>query len=137
MMTMMKRGSEEKLSQYVRGIRRMSCHELRQLLESDWRENATECCNIVDHIHVCPHCRHGIVQLAYDLLQDDPLSCEQCRQHFPAYYEATRPDYPLVEMSDTTMARIVYHLSHCDGCREEYRVLVLLSELEERDEIAD
>ncbi|HLX39358.1 MAG TPA: hypothetical protein VKR42_02450 [Ktedonobacteraceae bacterium] len=77
------------------------------------------------------------MRLACDLLQDDPLSCEQCRQHFPAYYDATRPDYPLVEMTAKEMASVVYHLSHCDACREQYTVLVLLSELEERDEIAD
>lgn len=131
------RGNEERVLHYAKGIRLMGCHELRQLLESDWRKNETICGAIVEHIRTCPHCRHGIVRLAYDLLQDDPLSCEQCRQHFPAYYDATRPDYPLVEMTDGAMARMVFHLSHCDACREQYAVLALLAELEERDEIAD
>ena len=132
-----KRGNEERVSHYAKGFRLMGCHELRQLLESDWRENDTICGTIVAHIQVCPHCKHGIVRLACDLLQEDPLSCEQCRQHFPAYYDATRRDYPLVAMTNTALAGMAYHLSHCDACREEYTMLVLLSELEERDEIAD
>ena len=131
------RGNEERVLHYAKGIRLMGCHELRQLLESDWRENETISCTIVTHIQVCPHCQHGLVRLEYELLQDDPLSCEQCRQLFPAYYDATRLDYPLIAMTNTAMAQMVYHLSHCDACREQYTVLVLLSELEERDEIAD
>ncbi len=130
-------GNEGRISQYAEGMRLMGCHELRQLLESDWCENDTISGAIVAHIQGCPHCQHGIVRLEYDLLRDDPLSCEQCRQHFPAYYDATRPEYPLVALANTTMAGMVYHLSHCDACREQYTMLVLLSELEERDEIAD
>ena len=130
-------GNEERVAHYVKGMQLMGCHELRQLLESNWCENDTTCHTIVAHVQACPHCHHGIVRLEYDLLQDDPLSCEQCRQNFPTYYEATRPDYPLVEMSDRAIAQMVHHLSHCDACREQYSVLVLLSELEERDEIAD
>jgi len=40
-------------------------------------------------------------------------------------------------MADMEMAQMVFHLSHCANCAEEYGELVLLSELEERDEMVD
>ncbi len=130
-------GNEKRVSRHAKGMRLMGCHELRHLLASGWCENDTLCGTIVAHIQQCPHCRHGIVRLACELPLDDPLSCEQCRQQFPAYYDATRPDDPLSTLAPAAVARIAFHLSHCDACREQYTVLALLSELEERDEIAD
>ena len=35
------------------------------------------------------------------------------------------------------MAQVAFHLSQCDTCYEEYEVLLLLAELEERDEMVD
>ena len=115
----------------------MGCEELRQLLETDWRENGSFSSGIATHVRCCSRCNHGLVQLTEALIAGDPLSCEQCRLRFPSYYEATRPEYPLVEMSDAEMAEVVFHLSHCAACHEEYEQLVLLSELEERDEMLD
>jgi hypothetical protein len=43
----------------------------------------------------------------------------------------------MVEMSDNEMAQMAFHLSHCKSCHEEYTELVLLSELEERNETVD
>jgi hypothetical protein len=78
-----------------------------------------------------------LVLLAEALIANDPLSCDQCRARFPAYYEATRPEFPLIEMEDTELAEMAFHLSHCTSCHEEYEQLVLLSELEERNELVD
>jgi predicted anti-sigma-YlaC factor YlaD len=40
-------------------------------------------------------------------------------------------------MSDEEMASIALHLGSCAACRDQYEAFVLLSELEERDEMAD
>lgn len=122
----------------------MGCDELRRLLlDTDWQENESVSSSVVAHIQTCPYCRHGLVRLAADLFQDvvdedTMLSCEQCRSRFPDYYEVTRPDYHLVNMPASEVAQMAYHLSHCpSSCYEEYQELVLLSELEERDEMTD
>jgi len=116
----------------------MSCTELRQLLmQTDWRESETLSSGIVSHIRRCPLCHRGLVLLTEAIIAEDLLSCEQCRLHLPDYYEATRPEYPLVVMTNEKMAQMVFHLSHCVACHEEYEELMLLSELEERNEMID
>jgi hypothetical protein len=121
----------------------MGCDELRRLLlDTDWQGNESVSSGVVAHIQTCPNCRHGLVRLEADLFLDDVdesglLSCEQCRSRFPDYYEATRPDHPLVNMPAGEVAQMAYHLSHCASCNEEYQEFVLLSELEERDEMTD
>ena len=115
----------------------MGCEELRQLLNTPWRGNDSLSSCIVTHVRSCRHCHHGLVRLTEALIADDPLSCGQCRARFPAYYEATRPEYPLIEMEDAELAEMAFHLSHCASCHEEYEQLVLLSELEERNELLD
>lgn len=117
----------------------MGCQELLRLMNThtNWRENEAASNLIAAHIHSCPSCHHGIVRLSKALIADDLLSCEQCRSRFPAYYEATRPDHPLVEMPAADLAETALHLGHCTSCREQYEVLVLLSEMEERDEMLD
>ncbi|HEY6411824.1 MAG TPA: hypothetical protein VIY29_30565 [Ktedonobacteraceae bacterium] len=116
----------------------MGCTELRRLLmHTDWRENERASSCIASHIRTCPHCHHGLVHLSKAIIRDDLLSCEQSRARFPDYYEATRPEYPLVEMTNDEMAQMAYHLSHCAACHREYEELVLLSELEERNEMLD
>jgi hypothetical protein len=119
----------------------MGCDELRQLLlYTDWRENDSLSNCVVTHMRTCPHCHHGQVRFIETLIGDDPfdpLSCDQCRSCFPDYYEATRPEYPLVTMPNAELAQVAFHLSHCASCHEEYEELVLLSGLEERDEMVD
>jgi hypothetical protein len=115
----------------------VECNELHRLLQTNWCEDDSCSSSIAAHIRSCPRCRNGLVRLFYDLSFEDPLSCEECRSRFPDYYEATHPDYPLVQMSDKEIAQVVFHLSHCVACHEEYEVLVLLSALEERDEMID
>ncbi|HEY4386362.1 MAG TPA: hypothetical protein VGN34_18045 [Ktedonobacteraceae bacterium] len=118
----------------------MGCNELLQLLNTEgWEqgEDPLTCHGIVAHLRSCVVCSHGMVRLSSALLTPDMLSCEACRVHFPAYYEATRPDFPLTSLPDQEIAAIVLHLSKCPACNEEYEELVLLSELEERDELLD
>ncbi len=115
----------------------MQCNELHRLLQTNWREDDGLSSALAAHIRSCPRCQRGLVRLAYDLTVDDPLRCEECRLRFPNYYEATRPDYPLVQMTDKEIAQVAFHLSHCVVCHEEYEVFVMLSELEERDEMFD
>lgn len=116
----------------------MGCDELRRLLVTNWRDDESMSRCIATHIRICRNCHHGLVHLKDALVgSDDALTCDQCRATFPTYYEATRPAYPLVEMADKEMARVAFHLSQCDTCHEEYEVLLLLAELEERDEMVD
>ena len=115
----------------------MGCEELRRLLISDWCDDESMSHCIATHIRTCRKCHHGLVRLKEALETDDVLTCEQCRASFPAYYEATRPVYPLMEMADKEMAQVALHLSQCDRCYEEYEELILLAELEERDEMID
>jgi len=116
----------------------MGCSELHQLLmHTNWQLNESLSNIIVSHIRTCPQCDHGLVRLSETIIADDTLSCEQCRFRFPDYYEATHPEHPLVEMSTKEMAQVAFHLSHCVSCHEEYEELVLLSELEERNETVD
>jgi hypothetical protein len=123
----------------LRGKNTMGCTELRRLLNIYRKEPDIASDFIAAHIRSCLICSHGIQQIAEDLLADeyDNLTCEQYRARFPTYYEATRPEYPLAEMSNEEMARIALHLGTCAACRDQYDSFVLLSELEERDEMAD
>lgn len=113
----------------------MECNELLQLLNTEGWEQGSDphaCPGIVAHLRSCRICLHGMVHLSNALLTGDMLTCEQCRTYFPAYYEATRPDFPLVSLPEQEIATIALHLSQCPICNEEYRELVLLSELDER-----
>lgn len=118
----------------------MTCETLLQLLNTvEWGNGngtASER-RIVTHMRSCAQCQRGIAQLSEELLARQVLTCDQCRRRFPTYYEATRPEYPLVEMADVEMAEMLLHLNWCASCREEYEELVLLSELEERGEIIE
>jgi len=119
----------------------MACDELLRLLqvrslkEQQKRKSRTAMAGIVAHIRSCPRCHHGVVRLSTALIARSPLTCDQCRARFPAYYEATRPEYPLVELSEVEMTEIAVHLSRCSSCHNIYEELVLLAELEERDEM--
>jgi hypothetical protein len=118
----------------------MTCETLLQLLNTVGWENGNDTAyerRIVMHIRSCSQCQRGIAELSEELLARQALTCDQCRERFPAYYEATRPEYPLVEMSDVEMAEMLLHLGWCASCREEYEELVLLSELEERGEVIE
>ena len=115
----------------------MRCEELRLLLKVYEGEDDIVSDFIVAHIRSCQTCNQGIEYLSKVLITNDELTCDQCRSRFPAYYEATRPDYPLVEMSNIELAEVALHLGHCASCKEQYEMLVLLSEIEERDEVVD
>lgn len=115
----------------------MVCDQLLQLLGTDWRRNTKHSGCIAAHIRSCSHCHNGQIQCSEALIANDRLNCEQCRERFPAYYEATRPECPLVKMADIELIETALHLSHCTNCYEEYTTLVLLSELEERNEMLE
>ncbi len=115
----------------------MGCNELLQLLNTEgWEkgEAPLTCSSIATHLRTCANCLHGMIRLSSALLILDMLTCEQCRARFPAYYEATRAEFPLISLPDQEIATIALHLSGCPACNEEYEELVFLSELEERDE---
>ena len=115
----------------------MRCDELRHLLKIYGGEDDIISDFIAAHIRSCQTCNHGIEQLSKVLISYKELTCEECREKFPAYYEATRPDYQLVEMSTIELAEVALHLGSCASCKEQYELLVLLSEMEERDEMVD
>jgi NMD protein affecting ribosome stability and mRNA decay len=114
----------------------MRCKKLLQLLQADqWKSGNHEDMSgsLAAHIRSCMLCQHHVTQLCDALVTPQALTCEQCRDYFPAYYEATRPEYPLVELSDIEMLEVTTHLWSCPSCREEYEELVRLAELEEQD----
>lgn len=116
----------------------MRCETLLQLLNIErWeRKDASTARSILAaHIRSCPLCQQKLVQLSDALVARTALTCDLCCLRLPAYYEATRPEYPLVELSEIEMAEIAVHLSRCPSCHDVYEELVLLSELEERDEM--
>ena len=115
----------------------MGCEEIVELLNLHWREDEGLCGCIATHVRSCSKCRNGHMRLTEVLIASDALNCDQSRSRFPEYYESTRPNYPLVEMADAEMIEVAFHLGHCANCREEYEMLVLISELEERNETVD
>lgn len=115
----------------------MRCDELRHLLGIYAGENDILSDLIVTHVRSCRTCNLGIELLSKVLINDDALTCEKCRSRFPSYYEATRPDYSLVEMSNIELAEVALHLGNCASCKEQYELLVLLSEMEEQDAWVD
>ena len=118
----------------------MRCETLLHLLNIDGWENGKASVSrsaLSAHIHTCPVCQDKVVQFAEALAIDSALTCDLCSRRLPGYYEATRPEYPLVELSEVEMLEVFDHLSGCSSCRDVYDELVLLSELEERDGITD
>ena len=113
------------------------CDELRHLLTISAGENDTVNELVAAHVRSCQTCNQSIEQLAKVLMNDNALTCEECRSRFPSYYEATRPDYALVEMSDIELAEVALHLGNCASCKEQYALLILLSEMEEQDQMVD
>ena len=116
----------------------MRCETLLQLLNIDrWEsEEASTARNALSaHMRSCPLCQHKIAQLSNALAERYAITCDQCCQRLPIYYEATRPEHPLAELSEVEMTEIAVHLSRCASCHNVYEELVLLAELEERDEM--
>ena len=119
----------------LRGNTAMGCDELRHLLSIYGEESDIVNSLVAAHIRSCPICSRGIEWLSRALISEDALSCEECRARFPTYYEATRPEYPLVDMPDVEMTQVALHLGSCAACKEQYEALVLLSQLEESGEM--
>jgi hypothetical protein len=118
----------------------MRCETLLQLLNIDgWeREDASAVRSTLSaHIRSCPLCQQKLAQLSDALIARYALTCDLCCLRLPAYYEASRPEYPMVELSEVEMTEIAVHLSRCPSCHDVYEELVLLSELEERDEMIE
>ncbi|HEY6541828.1 MAG TPA: hypothetical protein VIZ18_12860 [Ktedonobacteraceae bacterium] len=113
----------------------MRCDELYHLLNIFWKEEDGDIVSslISTHIHSCPTCARGLVQLSRTLLTMKYLDCEQCRARFPTYYEATHPEYPLASMPETEMAEVALHLGRCAACREQYLALERISMYEENE----
>jgi hypothetical protein len=115
----------------------MRCDELRYLLKIYGGQDDLISDFIAAHIRSCRTCNHGIELLSNVLISYKELTCEECRERFPDYYEATHKDYPMVHMPSSEMAAVALHLGSCASCKEQYELLELLSEIEERDEIVD
>lgn len=111
----------------------MRCDELYRLLNIFWREEDGDIVSglISTHIHSCPTCARGLVQLSRTVLPREDPGCEWCRAHFPAYYEAMHPLYPLATMPAHEMAEVALHLGRCTACRDQYLALEQISLYEE------
>ena len=114
----------------------IGCETLLQFLNaSEYAVGQEATTGLVAHVRSCPNCQRGIEQFSIAFIAQNVLTCEQCRARFPCYYEATRPEYSLVAMAEIEIAEVAVHLGQCVDCHEEYEELVLLWELEERDEM--
>jgi predicted anti-sigma-YlaC factor YlaD len=117
----------------------MGCSELLQLLKAgrwDSEEDIiSSSTSIVAHIRSCSSCRRGIARLSEALIAKDMLTCDQCSSRFPAYYEATHPEYPLAALSDVEITEVALHLASCPSCSEVYDEFVRLSILEESGQL--
>jgi hypothetical protein len=114
----------------------MGCEALLHLLnasEHAFCQGTTP--GLVAHVRSCPNCQRGIELFSFAFIAQNVLTCEQCRTRFPHYYEATRSEYSLVEMAEIEIAEVAIHLGQCVDCHAEYEELVLLWELEERNEM--
>lgn len=109
----------------------MRCQQLLHLLNATSTPNEDRERVLIEHLRTCPLCHRGLIKLSQALLAEDALSCDQCRLLLPSYYEATRPDHPLVYLSAQQLREILLHLGHCTSCQQDYTLLVSLSELEE------
>jgi hypothetical protein len=109
----------------------MRCDELQQLMTIYKRPKDKHIAYqlIATHVRSCPSCVHGVAVSSSQPLE--MLTCEQCRASFPAYYEATHPDYPQVKLPYTTIARVALHLGSCAACRQQYATLRDLAKMEE------
>jgi NMD protein affecting ribosome stability and mRNA decay len=118
----------------------MRCETLLHLLNIDGWGNGKASASrsaLSAHIHTCLLCQEKVAQLVEALAMRSTLTCDLCARRLPEYYEATRPEYPLVELSEVEMLEVFVHLDGCSSCRDIYDELVLLSELEERDEMIE
>jgi hypothetical protein len=110
------------------------CTQLGNWLSAtSWQEPAGVAA-IAAHIRACPHCCKGLVRLPEHFRFDNDLTHDQCLASLPTYYEATRPEYPLVSMPDADLVAVTLHLATCAQCREIYDSLCVISELEEQGE---
>ncbi len=114
----------------------MRCDELYRLLIIYKRQEDAQIVYqlIATHIRSCSSCARGLsspTRSIASLLALDTLTCEQCRAHFPGYYEATHPDHPQVALPDVVIARVALHLGGCRDCHQQYEALAELSEMEE------
>lgn len=108
-----------------------TCSEPASWFKTAWQEPAgIEA--LAAHIYRCPLCRMGRIGLPEDFHLDTPLSHQQCQASFPVYYEATRPEYPLVSVPGRELVAVALHLATCRECRDQYDALCMISDLEER-----
>ena len=113
----------------------MRCDELYHLLTLFGREEDKDIVwgLISTHVHSCPTCARGLVQLSRTLLTLEDPGCEWCRARFPVYYEATHPEYPLASMPEREVAEMALHLGRCAACRDQYLALERISAYEENE----
>ncbi len=103
------------------------CNQLYQLLTTHWQDAQSLDEALANHIRTCQFCERGLKRLAREL-----LSCEACRLRFSDFYEATHPEYSLIDMPEREMAQVAHHLKQCAECKGEYQELALLWRMEEQ-----
>lgn len=113
-----------------------TCEVMADYLRSpSWEDRAEDLVAMAKHICACPCCRHGRARLPEHItLTAFEIAHERCLLLFPTFYEATRPDYQLTGMEERELVAVVLHLAACSVCREQYDLLCLVWELEERYE---
>ena len=113
----------------------MKCLKLLTLLPSEadrerWEKETYQ--KLASHICTCTVCSQGIVRLSKAMIAEDVLSCDECRAHLPAYYEAIFPVEPSSLLTNVDIVEVAIHLGGCVSCDEEYHVLKALWEMEEQ-----
>nr|BBH91123.1 hypothetical protein KTC_58740 [Thermosporothrix sp. COM3] len=117
----------------------MKCKELRGLFAhgSEWLQGPEALTKLFAHIETCPICSRNAEGLFGALEEKQSITCERCSSSLPAYYDALHFKEVSEALSENEMLEIERHLAACDRCQEIYEGLVLLAELEERDEAPD
>jgi hypothetical protein len=91
------------------------CDENETLLQQTlWWKTHKSIQFLAAHMRTCALCRIGRVHLSV-IPQEYSLTCGESRRNFPRFFEATKQEAPL----------------------QEYGMLCLLNELEERDEMRE
>lgn len=96
----------------------MDCREAREALTEPNREGVDEA---REHVTACPACLSRFDQLALAILSMDEneISCAECRARLPAYLEAEGE----TQETPTELSAVADHLARCPTCAAEYRAL--------------
>jgi len=95
--------------------------ECNDALEALTEPNADQADEARAHVTTCPACLSRFDQLALAVLSmdEDEITCAECRAQLPAYLEVEAQ----AEQVPAELSPVAGHLARCPYCAEEYRAL--------------